>query len=89
MFHMMAFNAFQQDRLLPFMFDQDGKFTYEVLTPNLVSKCEGFDMSYFDTLPFAHISEEEIEQMKQELAWRYGHIAERPQIRLFRFMCFY
>eukprot|EP00957_Ditylum_brightwellii_P018595 1397159-Ditylum_brightwellii.AAC.1 len=63
LFHMMAFNAFTP-KLLPFMFDSNGKYNYEVITPELIAGCEGFDQTYFEKLPFANITEEEIAVMK-------------------------
>ena len=63
MMHMMAFNAFKK-KLLPFCFDSNGKFNYEFITPELVENCEEFDYSYFENLPFANITEEEIIEMK-------------------------
>jgi hypothetical protein len=63
MFHMMAFNAWSP-KLLPFMFDEQGKYNYEVITPELVAECTEFDPSYFEQLPFAQITLEEIEKMK-------------------------
>lgn len=63
MFHMMAFNAYQP-KLLPFMFDEKGRFNYEIITPELVADCDEFDKSYFERLPFARVTEEEIERMK-------------------------
>lgn len=63
LFHMMAFNAFKS-KLLPFMFDSNGKYNYEIITPELVAGCEEFDQSYFQQLPFANITEEEIAMMR-------------------------
>ena len=63
MMHMMAFNAFKK-KLLPFCFDSNGKFNYEFITPELVENCEEFEYSYFENLPFANITEEEIIEMK-------------------------
>ena len=76
MMHMMAFNAFKP-KLLPFMFDSNGKYNYEILTPELVSDCEEFDQSYFENLPLANVSESETEHMKTvftgipESAWPF------------------
>jgi hypothetical protein len=61
--HMMAFNAFKP-KLLPFCFDANGKYNYEVITPELVGKCEGFDASYFEKLPFATVSAEEVSALR-------------------------
>ena len=47
--------------MLPFMFDSQGKFNYEVLTPELVG--EHLPKEFFDNLPFANISDVEISQM--------------------------
>jgi hypothetical protein len=63
LFHMMAFNAFKP-KLLPFMFDSNGKYNYEIITPELVADCEEFDQSYFEKLPFSSVTEEEIGEMK-------------------------
>ena len=60
--HMMAFNAFKP-KLLPFMFDSNGKYNYEIITPELVAGCE-FDQNYFEQLPLANVSEDEIASMK-------------------------
>lgn len=59
--HMMAFNAFSK-KLLPFCFDSDGKYNYEVITPELVGS--GFDSAYFEKLPFATITPEETATMR-------------------------
>jgi hypothetical protein len=61
MMHMMAFNAFSK-KLLPFCFDSDGKYNYEVITPELVGS--GFDSTYFEKLPFATITSQEIAAMR-------------------------
>lgn len=61
--HMMAFNAFKP-KLLPFMFDSNGKYNYEIITPELVQDCPEFDQSYFQKLPLANVSEDEIASMK-------------------------
>jgi len=63
MFHMMAFNAWSH-KLLPFMFNDEGKYNYEVITPELVANSPEFDQSYFEHLPFAQVTEFEIAQMK-------------------------
>lgn len=63
MFHMMAFNAWSP-KLLPFMFDNNGKYNYEVITPELVANSPEFDQSYFEHLPFSQVTEVEIAQMK-------------------------
>lgn len=63
--HMMAFNAFKP-KLLPFMFDSNGKYNYEVITPELVAKCTEFDRSYFGRLPFASITPEEVVVLKSK-----------------------
>jgi hypothetical protein len=63
MHHMMASNAFHP-KLLPFCFDANGKYNYEVITPELVKDCPEFDQTYFSKLPLASISDVEIEQMK-------------------------
>lgn len=63
MMHMMAFNAFKH-KLLPFMFNTEGKYNYEVITPELVADCEEFDQSYFEKLPLANVSEDDIIHMK-------------------------
>jgi hypothetical protein len=65
--HMMAFNAFKT-KLLSFMFDSNGKYNYEIITPELVAECEEFDQSYFGALPFANITEDEIVTMKAKFA---------------------
>lgn len=65
LFHMMAFNAFKP-KLLPFMFDSNGKYNYEIITRELVAGCEEFDQSYFEHLPFANITEVEIASMKSK-----------------------
>jgi len=57
--HMMAFNAFKP-KLMPFCFDSAGKYNYEVITPELVAGCTDFDQSYFEQLPFADITPEEV-----------------------------
>jgi len=57
--HMMAFNAFKP-KLMPFCFDSAGKYNYEVITPELVAGCTDFDHSYFEQLPFADITPEEV-----------------------------
>lgn len=75
MFHMMAFNAYWS-KLLPFCFDKNGKYNYEVITPELVVNCPDFDPTYFDSLPLAHVSDAEIAQMREkytgipEEAWK-------------------
>lgn len=61
--HMRAFNAFKP-KLLPFCFDSNGKFNYEVITPELVASCPEFDQTYFENLPLANISEVEIAAMR-------------------------
>ena len=61
--HMMAYNAFKP-KLLPFMFDVNGKYNYEVITPGLVANCPEFDQSYFEQLPFADITPEEADAMR-------------------------
>jgi len=61
--HMMAFNAFQP-KLLPFCFDSNGKYNYEIITRELVADCPEFDLTYFDSLPFKDITEEEVAQMR-------------------------
>jgi len=61
--HMMAFNAFKP-KLLPFMFDSNGKYNYEVITPELVAGCEEFDPTYFEQLPFADVTPEEVSAMR-------------------------
>ncbi len=61
--HMMAFNAFKP-KLLSFMFDSNGKYNYEVITPELVAGCEEFDPTYFEQLPFATITPEEVIAMR-------------------------
>ena len=63
--HMMAFGAFSK-KLLPFCFDSNGKYNYEVITPELVANCPEFDSTYFETLPFAHIQPEEIALMRSK-----------------------
>jgi hypothetical protein len=63
MMHMMAFNAFQH-KLLPFCFDADGKYNYEVITPELVAGCEAFDTAYFDGLPLARVTSLEVATMR-------------------------
>lgn len=63
MHHMMASSAFHP-KLLPFCFDANGKYNYEVITPELVTDCPEFDQTYFETLPMASITDAEIEQMK-------------------------
>lgn len=63
MMHMMAFNAFQH-KLLPFCFDSNGKFNYEVITASLVASCPEFDQEYFDRLPLANITTSEKEAMR-------------------------
>ena len=65
--HMMAFNAFKP-KLLPFMFNSEGKYNYEVITPELVADCEEFDQRYFEILPLANVSEDEIAPMKAKYA---------------------
>lgn len=61
--HMMAFNAFKP-KLAPFCFDENGKYNYEIITPDLVSQDPNFDHSYFDQLPLSNVSEAEIASMK-------------------------
>tara|TARA_B110000008_G_scaffold42370_1_gene39706 strand:+ start:1946 stop:3241 length:1296 start_codon:yes stop_codon:yes gene_type:complete len=61
--HMMAFNAFKP-KLAPWCFDENGKYNYEVITPELVSQDPNFDQSYFEKLPLANVSEVEIASMK-------------------------
>ena len=74
--HMMAFNAFKP-KLAPFCFDENGKYNYEIITPDLVSQDPNFDHSYFDKLPLANVSEAEITSMKAkftgipESAWSF------------------
>ena len=70
--HMMAFGAFKS-KLLSFMFDSNGKYNYEVITPELVAGCEEFDHSYFEQLPFASIKPEEVSVMRA----KYTGIPER------------
>ena len=60
LFHMMAFNTWSP-KMLPFMFDSQGKFNYEVLTPELVG--EHLPKEFFDHLPLANISDSEISEM--------------------------
>jgi len=59
----MAFNAFKP-KLQSFCFDENGKYNYEIITPELVSRCTDFDHSYFDNLPLARVSESEIAAMR-------------------------
>lgn len=72
--HMMAFNAFKP-KLLPFCFDANGKYNYEIITPELVAGCEDFDHGYFEKLPFATVSDDEVAAMRAkytgipEAAW--------------------
>ena len=61
LFHMMSFNAWAS-KMLPFMFDDQGKYNYEVITPELVG--EHLGQEYFDSLPFADVTDAEIGQMK-------------------------
>lgn len=63
--HMMAFNAYRP-KLLPFCFDADGKYNYEVITPELVDGCADFDTSYFDRLPFARVTDDEVRAMQTQ-----------------------
>ena len=63
MMHMRALNAFKP-KLLPFCFDFNGKFNYEVITPELVANCPEFDPTYFENLPLANVSEVEIAAMR-------------------------
>lgn len=63
MMHMMAFNAFSK-KLLPFCFDSEGKYNYEVITPELVAGCSEFDSTYFEKLPFATVTPEQIASMR-------------------------
>ena len=44
------------------MFDDQGKYNYEVITPELVG--EHLGQEYFDSLPFADVTDAEIGQMK-------------------------
>lgn len=61
--HMMAFSAFKH-KLAPYCFDKNGKYNYEIITPELVSQSPDFDQSYFEKLPLANVSEDEIVQMR-------------------------
>lgn len=61
--HMRAFNAFKP-KLLPFCFDSNGKFNYEIITPELVANCPEFDQTYFENLPLANVSEVDILAMR-------------------------
>ena len=61
MFHMRAFNAWAP-KLLPFLFNKNGKYDYEVVTPELAGK--HLPKEYFASLPFANISPTEIVEMK-------------------------
>jgi len=61
----MAFNAFKP-KLLPFCFDENGKYNYEVITPELVQNCTDFDSSYFKKLPLARIQPHEVEEMRRK-----------------------
>lgn len=61
--HMMAFNAFKH-KLAPFCFDENGKYNYEIITPELVADWPNFDHSYFESLPFANVSDEQIAVLK-------------------------
>ena len=63
--HMMAFNAFSS-KFLPFMFDKDGKYSYEIITPDLVKDCVDFDMEYFQKLPLALVTKKEEEEMREK-----------------------
>lgn len=63
--HMMASNAFHP-KLLPFCFDSQGKYNYEVITPELVKDCPEFDQTYFDQLPLATVTDDEIGRMKRQ-----------------------
>jgi hypothetical protein len=63
LFHMMAFNAFQH-KMQPFMFDANGKFNYEIITPELVAASKDFDGSYFEQLPLIHVTAEEVLEMR-------------------------
>ena len=78
MMHMMAFNAYK-DKLMPFMFDANGKFNYEVITPDLVRGIDGFDDAYFKKLPLADVTEEEVAAMRR----KYSLIPEQawPLVR--------
>lgn len=61
--HMMAFNAFKP-KLQPFCFDENGKYNYEIITPELVADCPDFDHSYFEKLPLANVSEADVASMR-------------------------
>jgi hypothetical protein len=69
--HMMAFNAFKH-KFLPFCFDSAGKYNFEIITPDLLDKysqseqSEQFDQDYFEKLPFAFISEAEVQLMREK-----------------------
>lgn len=65
MFHMMAFNAFKP-KLLSFMFDSEGKYNYELITPKLIDGCKEFDPTYFEQLPFAKITPEEVAALRDK-----------------------
>jgi len=62
---MMASSAFHP-KLLPFCFDSQGKYNYEVITPELVKDCPEFDQTYFDQLPLATVTDDEIGRMKRK-----------------------
>ena len=61
--HTMASNHWHP-RLLPFNFDKEGKFNYEVLTPSLVQDCPDFDHTYWHTLPLIHAHVQDIAYMR-------------------------
>jgi hypothetical protein len=63
LFHMMAFNAFKP-KLLSFMFDRDGKYNYELITPEVVDGCAEFDQEYFSHLPMVDCTEAEIHELR-------------------------
>ena len=67
MMHMMAFNAFQH-KLLPFCFDANGKYNFEVITPELVAGCNEFDLTYFDRLPLARVTDSEVIAMRKKFS---------------------
>ena len=63
MMHMRAFGAFKK-KLAPFCFNDHGEFNYEVITPSLVAGWADFDPSYFQNLPLADVTPEEVRQMR-------------------------
>lgn len=65
LYHTMATNAHKR-KLLSFCTDGQGRYDYEFITPSRVAGSAAFDSGYFDRLPLANVSDNEVARMKEK-----------------------